>query len=328
MNHSAFEQAWALPLNGPAESLAEGDCTTAMAGERPFVVLLNRNADDIATFLIKNALVPDVLLKPLLMEDTRPRCEAINEGVLLNLRGMNLNPGAELGEMLSARMWITDKFIVIMHAHKIMALAEIIQNFKDGHGPVSIGDFIVTFADRLTERMMPEVQQIEEQIDTLEEQLDDDDAFTVDNGHLRNELARIRPGITALKRFIAPQKDALARLSILPAPWLTDVDRINLRHIVDIVTRLVEDLETLRERSALIKDAIQQKMSDAMAHSMNWLSAVAFVFLPLGFLTGLLGINVGGMPGAETTWAFWCVCALMLVLGVGLWAFMRKKKLL
>ena len=328
MNHTAFEQAWLLPLNVPAELLGADDCAAAMAEERPFIVLLDRNTDDIETFLSENALVPDVLLTPLLMEDTRPRCEAINEGVLLNLRGMNLNPGAEVGEMLSARIWITDKFVVILHAHKIMALADIIQNFKDGHGPASIGDFIVRFADGLTERMKPEVQQIEEQIDTLEGQLDNDGTSSIDSGHLRNDLAQLRPVIAALKRFISPQKDALARLSTLPAPWLTDVNRINLRHTVDIITRLVEDLETLRERSALIKDAIQQKMSDAIAHSMNWLSAVAFVFLPLGFLTGLLGINVGGMPGTNSNMAFAIVCGVMLILGLGLWWFMRKKKLL
>ena len=33
--------------------------------------------------------------------------------------------------------------------------------------------------------------------------------------------------------------------------------------------------------------------------------------LPLGFLTGILGINVGGIPGAETPWAFAAVSAIL-----------------
>ena len=37
------------------------------------------------------------------------------------------------------------------------------------------------------------------------------------------------------------------------------------------------------------------------------------IFLPLGFLTGLLGINVGGMPGADNPMAFWYVCGGLLV---------------
>ncbi len=38
---------------------------------------------------------------------------------------------------------------------------------------------------------------------------------------------------------------------------------------------------------------------------MYVLSVIAAIFLPLGFLTGLLGINVGGIPGADNPEAFW-----------------------
>ena len=48
------------------------------------------------------------------------------------------------------------------------------------------------------------------------------------------------------------------------------------------------------------------------------------MFLPLGFITGLLGINVGGIPGSGAPWAFWVVVALLVVLAGGLvWVFRR-----
>jgi zinc transporter len=52
---------------------------------------------------------------------------------------------------------------------------------------------------------------------------------------------------------------------------------------------------------------------------MYLLSLVAALFLPLGFFTGLMGINVGGMPGVENESAFWvvaggCFVAAVLVL--------------
>ena len=53
---------------------------------------------------------------------------------------------------------------------------------------------------------------------------------------------------------------------------------------------------------------------------------VATIMLPLGFLTGLLGINVGGMPGAETPWAFWAVCAMLAAVTIfEIWLFKRLK---
>ena len=47
-------------------------------------------------------------------------------------------------------------------------------------------------------------------------------------------------------------------------------------------------------------------------------TVVAVIFLPLGFLTGLLGINVAGMPGTEDSRAFWMVVVLCMVLGAAL----------
>jgi len=41
---------------------------------------------------------------------------------------------------------------------------------------------------------------------------------------------------------------------------------------------------------------------------------VAAIFLPLGFLTGLLGINVGGIPGADNTGAFFIFCGILTLI--------------
>jgi len=45
--------------------------------------------------------------------------------------------------------------------------------------------------------------------------------------------------------------------------------------------------------------------------------------LPLGFFTGLMGINVGGMPGVEDSGAFWVVVGLCVGLSLLLAAVFR-----
>jgi zinc transporter len=63
-----------------------------------------------------------------------------------------------------------------------------------------------------------------------------------------------------------------------------------------------------------------------MNKTMYVLSIVAGIFLPLGLLTGLLGVNVGGIPGTENQWAFAIFCGLLLVVAVvQVWLFKRKK---
>ena len=58
------------------------------------------------------------------------------------------------------------------------------------------------------------------------------------------------------------------------------------------------------------------------------LTVVAAIFLPLGFVTGLLGINVGGIPLAESKAGFWAVCGGLLVLGIALWLYFRNRRYL
>jgi zinc transporter len=96
--------------------------------------------------------------------------------------------------------------------------------------------------------------------------------------------------------------------------------------IADREARHVEDLENLRERTAIIQDEIMTRLSEQVNRTMYILSVVAAIFLPVGFLTGLLGVNLGGIPGRDWEWAFWIVCAFFAIIAVTeVWLFRRWK---
>jgi len=68
------------------------------------------------------------------------------------------------------------------------------------------------------------------------------------------------------------------------------------------------------------------RLSEQMNKAMYVLSIVAAIFLPLGLLTGLLGINVGGIPGTESPFAFAIVSLFLVVIAILLiWHFKRLK---
>ena len=68
------------------------------------------------------------------------------------------------------------------------------------------------------------------------------------------------------------------------------------------------------------------RLSEQLNKNMYVLSVIAGIFLPLGFVTGLLGVNVDGIPGDKTPWAFAVLCVLMVALGVfEVWLFRRFK---
>jgi zinc transporter len=120
----------------------------------------------------------------------------------------------------------------------------------------------------------------------------------------------------------------LVRLSTERIAWVDDLQRARLREVAERQTRLVEELDSARDRAAVVQEELAARLSEQLNRNMYVLSIVAAVFLPLGFLTGLLGITVGGMPGEGEPGAFLVVCAILVVLaGLVLWMFRRWRML-
>lgn len=256
-------------------------------------------------------------------EETRPRCTIHGEMVLINLRGVNLNPGAEPEDMVSLRLCVMPGLVVSSHRRPLSALSDVMEGLRNGHGPLTPGDLMARIALRLADRAEPVVARLNERLDDLEDQV-----TTEVPPELRSELADIRRVSSVLRRFMFPQRDALSTLEIEDLDWLGQRDRSRVREATERVTRLAEELEAIRDRAQVVRDQIVDVRAEAMNRQMLVLSVVAAIFLPLGLVTGLLGINVGGIPGEGVSWAFWAVCGLLVAICVfQIWLFRRLKLL-
>jgi zinc transporter len=73
------------------------------------------------------------------------------------------------------------------------------------------------------------------------------------------------------------------------------------------------------------REELNSRLSEAMNQKMCVVALLAAIFLPLGLLTGLLGINVKGIPGGENQLAFAPVRVLLLGLAtIQVWALRRR----
>ena len=150
--------------------------------------------------------------------------------------------------------------------------------------------------------------------------------LTAQSYELRQKIAEIRRAVISMRRYLAPQRDVMARLYSEKVDWLNEMERMHIREISDRTTRYVEDLDAIRDRATVTQEELNSRLAEQMNKTMYILSIVAGIFLPLGLLTGLLGINVGGIPGTESKWAFTIFCILLLgIAGVQVWLFKRKK---
>jgi len=253
--------------------------------------------------------VDNLVAKSLISEETRPRASQIEQGLVVALRGVNLNPESCPEDMVSIRLWVTDKLIISARKRRLLSTSDMAEQIASGKGPETTGQFLAMLAERLISRMQSVVYDIEDKVSEIEELTQ-----TQDPQSLRHQIADLRRQSIALRRYLRPQNEAMNVLQNNEAGLFSDDDLSHLRETMNHLVRYLEELESIKDRAAVTQEELAGAVNEQLNSRMYVLSIVAALFLPLGFLTGLLGINVGGIPGAENPDSFWIFCAFLSVL--------------
>ncbi len=272
-------------------------------------------------WLSDESKLPATIVENLLVEETRPRSLAHENGLLVLLRGVNTNPGANPEDMVSIRVWLQHDLIVTSRHRRLLSINDIREDIDAGRAPNSCGDFLVRLIDRLADRIGTVVDKLDEDIEWVEER-----THRNGNADIRHRLSELRRETARIRRYLAPQRDALDRLYRQPTALLNDQEATAMREHSDRITRYLEDLDLIRERALVVQEEHLNQLAHEQNRRMYVLSVVAAVFLPLSFLTGLLGMNVGGIPGTENPYAFLESIAAMVLLGIVLLIFFRWKR--
>ena len=288
----------------------------------PIWIHLDRADPAAVQWLRDQSGLTSVTIDAITAEETRPRVFRGKNGYIAILRGVNTSEADEPADLVSLRIWCDGNRLITLRHRRLFVPSQIYQELTDDEaGPSTLPSLFEEVIARLVMQMTGVVSVIDQRLDTIEL-----DAESAETSEIRRELAEIRKDAVELRRFMAPQREALSAMMADPPKWLPDELRPAMRETMDRQQRLVEELDALRERAHVIKDDVTNRLTETMNRNMYVISVMAAIFLPLSFFTGLLGINVGGMPGVENSWAFAITCALMIaLLVVEVWLFRRLR---
>ncbi len=253
--------------------------------------------------------VPPVAANALLASETRPRCDEVDDAALINLRGPARDPMDDSDGLVSIRLWVESRRVTSVSRRRLAALARVEGLMRAGK-LADGGDFVAALAQAISTELDPQVADLGDELDDCEGMLDGGDIYS-----LRRRIAKLRSKAIVLRRFVAPDRDALGAMAQLEFEWISKDDRMHLREAADRFARMAEELEAVRERAALLHEQLTDLRAEKIDQRSLAISVVAFIFLPLTFFTGLLGMNVAGIPFAESPWAFWGVVGFCLAIG-------------
>lgn len=194
--------AYALDGKGGAAPLSWPDLEASARDGAPLWAHLDRASERSIRWLRNSTGLDPILCDALLAEETRPRSEVIGQGLLVILRGVNLNPGAEPDDMVSLRLWADERRVISLRHRRVVAIQDIRDALDRSQGPDRPGALLVQIASRLIDRMQDAIDAIDDTLAEMEERIAGGEVVD-----MRHAISRLRRRAIAFRRHIAPQRE-------------------------------------------------------------------------------------------------------------------------
>lgn len=279
---------------------------------------LTTNNDHAKHWLSGEAELSPYIVEALTAAETRPRCDPVGEGAVINLRGLSADQMVASDPLASIRIYAEQGRVFSVTRRHLTALDSVKGQVEIGR-ILDPGDLIAAMAQEITEELDPVVAELGDTLDDCEEQLSGHGAFD-----LRRRVNETRSRAIGYRRFLYPQRAALEKLAQLPGDWLREDDRLHLSAAADRAARMAEELEAIRERAALTHETLTDLRSEQIDQRSLIIAVAAMVFLPLTFLTGLFGMNVP-LPFTHSPEAFWWITGSCFAMSAAITAYFIRK---
>ncbi|MFS1508843.1 CorA family divalent cation transporter [Vibrio sp. 10N.261.54.C3] len=182
------------------------------------------------------------------------------------------------------------------------AVSNLISDLKQNQGPTSLPDVLLGMIRGINHSISTFLAPVELLIDELE---------STSNIDIRS-INALHSRLLRLRRYLKPQKYVFEDLmSDLPAPL--SKHNSHIKNSLDTILRINESVEFYIEQINVYLASLSQQQAEKMNRNTYLFSIIAGIFLPAGFFTGLLGVNIAGIPGTDNPIAFPLFCVGLLV---------------
>ena len=308
----ALVYGFLFELGKPIKELGWDDLDTALENPDAFVWLHFNAANEYTKKWIQESpRLSESSAAFLLDADERHRIEAEMEGIVGVISDVHYGFDWDPDQIATLRFYVDSRCLITTRFQPLSTTNQLRRTVREGanfnsSAALMVGLFRIQtdiHAD-IAGRLSRELGGIED--DILAGRIEDQ----------RAKLGKVRRLAVRMHRHFSPEYRALRRLSTRPPGWFDDVDASGLNEIVEEFGMVVEDLDAIQERAKLLQEELVGQVAEDTNRNLFILSIVTAVFLPVTLITGIFGMNVGGLPGMQDVTAFWLVISGMVVVAL------------
>ena len=165
------------------------------------------------------------------------------------------------------------------------------------------------------------LEKIGEKIEDLEEELlDNPTPETLQTIH------QLKRKLISLRKSVWPLREVIGGLERGESALFHKSTAIYLKDVYDHTIQVIDTIETFRDMVSGMLDMYLSNLSNKMNEVMKVLTIIATIFIPLTFIAGIYGMNFEFMPELKWHWGYFLVWTLMIVIGIGMVFYFRRKK--
>ena len=175
--------------------------------------------------------------------------------------------------------------------------------------------------DAVVDNYYEVIEQVSESLEGLEEEILHDP-----KAEALEQIQKTKKDLIVLRKSIFPLREAVGRLEKEESKLIDKKTNKYLRDVYDHTIQIAEAVDTNRDITAGLKDIYLSSLSNKMNEVMKVLTIMGTIFIPLTFVAGIYGMNFEYMPELAWKWAYPAVWVVMIIIGIIMLSFFRRKR--
>jgi magnesium transporter len=248
----------------------------------------------------------------------RPKLEEHDTYVYIVLYGLDAN-----GHFVQLNYIIGEDYLITIQKHT-MASYELLKHDEKKLSDLLAKDteFVMhNLIDAEVDKYYPILEKFDDQIEKMEARVmhDTNSAFV-------REVFNVRHQIIILKHHLGPQKEVLFQLSHKGIKYMMNSSTDYFRDVYDHAARALDEIENYREILNGILDVHLSVTSNHLNDIIKVLTVFSTIFMPLTLIASIYGMNFVHMPELQWKYGYLLVLVVMVIIGLWMYVFFRKKK--
>lgn len=268
-------------------------------------------------------------LHPLVLEDIlnvhqRPKVEYFEDYIFVVLKMLTYNDESHEVNSEQVSMILGKNFVFTFQERKGDVFEPVRNRIRNNKGIIRKNDadyLLYALIDIIVDNYFVILEKMGDEVEDLE-----DKVILNPSPEIVQTIHRLKRNLIELRKTIWPLREVLNTLYKEDSHLIKKKTSIYFRDVYDHTIQIIDTVETLRDMAGGLLDIYLSSVSNRMNEIMKVLTIIATIFMPLTFIAGVYGMNFKYMPELEWKFGYPLVLLLMLLVGIVMLIYFRRKK--